>query len=209
MSVIERLSTSLGRQGDEANQELAAELARTRDAGDVDELVANLSHKNRRIASDCVKTLYELGYLAPELIAPHVDAFVWLLESKNNRLVWGGMIALSTTAPLRPDAIYGQLEQVMRAMDGGSVITVDAGISVLAHLAAANATYGQRLIPYLLEHLRTCRPTSLAQHAERVAVAIDAGHRDEFAAILTARADEVTKAGQARIRRVLRSVAGP
>jgi hypothetical protein len=206
MGVLDRLATSLGRPGDGANQALAAELAQTPNADDVAELAANLSHANRRIASDCIKALYELGYLAPDLIAPHVDAFLALLGSTNNRLVWGGMTALSTIAPMQPDAIYGQLERVMQAMDGGSVITIDAGVSVLAHLAAARDSYRERLAPYLLEHLRTCRPQSVAQHAERMAIAIGAGERDEFASILEARSDEVSQAGQSRIRRVLRAM---
>ena len=118
MSVLDRLATSLGRRGDEANQELAAELAQSGDAEDIAELVDNLSHKNRRIASDCVKTLYELGYLAPEWIAPHVDAFLALLDSKNNRLVWGGMTALSTYRPAAaPMPFYRQLDRVTQAME--------------------------------------------------------------------------------------------
>ena len=204
MSVIDRLATSLGRRGDEANQSLAADLAQTRNADDVAELVANLSHRNRRIAGDCVKTLYELGYLAPDLIAPHVDAFLALLDNKNNRLVWGGMIALSTIAPLQPAAIHRQLDRVMAAIESGSVITVDAGISVLAHLAAANESYGSELVPWLLQHLRTCRPQSVAQHAERIA--IGAGDRDEFIEILTTRVGDVSKGSQARIRRLLRKL---
>jgi hypothetical protein len=42
--------------------------------------------------------LYELGYLAPELIADYVGDFIKLLKHENNRIDWGGMIALSTVA---------------------------------------------------------------------------------------------------------------
>jgi hypothetical protein len=37
--------------------------------------------------------LNEIGYLDPEWIAGHAQEFIELLNSKNNRLVWGGMIA--------------------------------------------------------------------------------------------------------------------
>ena len=57
--------------------------------------------KTAKIASDCIKTLYEVGYLKPELIAPYVGDFLKLIKSRENRLVWGGMLALSTIAALK------------------------------------------------------------------------------------------------------------
>lgn len=203
MSVLDRLSSSLGRSDDLPNKELAAELARTENAGDVAELVAHLTDRDRNLASDCIKALYETGYIAPELIASHVDAFLSLLQSKDNRMVWGGMIALSTIAPLQPDVIYRQIDLVLEVIEAGSVITVDAGVSVLAHVAAANQAYGERLIPYLLNHLSTCRAKSVAQHAERIAVAIDATRRPAFEEILARRAGELSAGGQARVRRLV------
>ena len=89
MSVITRLAFALGRRDDVPNQELAKELAVARAVDGVRELVANLQHPDRNIQSDCIKVLYEIGYIAPELIAEYVEEFLALLKSKNNRLVWG------------------------------------------------------------------------------------------------------------------------
>ena len=84
-------------------------LAQTRNAADIREIAENLWNKEPNIQSDCLKVLYELGYLAPELIADYADDFLKLLKHRNNRMVWGGMIALSTIATLKADEIFAHL----------------------------------------------------------------------------------------------------
>ncbi|NPV56649.1 MAG: hypothetical protein HPY76_08270, partial [Anaerolineae bacterium] len=186
------------------NQQLARELAERRDADGIAELVANLKNPEPNIQSDCIKTLYEIGYLAPDLIAGYADAFLDLLNSKHNRLVWGGMIALGVTAPLAADEIHARLDEVQAAMGKGSVITIDNGIKTLAGVAAAKDAYRRAILPHLLDHLRTCRSKEIAQHSEYIVSAVDAQSRQEFTAILEQRMPEVTTSAAARIRKVLR-----
>ena len=72
------------------NIKLAEEIIRSKRHDWVKELVDNLNNKNKDIQSDCIKVLYEIGeHEAPEMNAPYAIDFVRLLESKNNRLVWG------------------------------------------------------------------------------------------------------------------------
>lgn len=206
MSVMRRLASSLGQRNDKPNQELAAELAESKNKRDIQELAAHLADGDPNIQSDCIKTLYEIGYIAPELIAPYVDQFLDLLSSKNNRLVWGGMIALSTIAGQQPAPIYRRLGLVMDTIAKGSVITEDAGISVLAQVAAANAAYGKRIVPHLLERLGACRPKSVAQYAERCVVAVNARNREQFIEVLQKRFDDLTPSQQARVKRLIRKL---
>jgi len=56
------------------------------------------------------------------LIVDHVEDFINLLKSRNNRLVWGGMIALGTVADLKPDVIFAHLTEIQKAINTGSVI---------------------------------------------------------------------------------------
>jgi hypothetical protein len=70
MPVVDKLATSLGQRGDVPNQELARKLAAKNDSNAISELAENLWNKNSNIASDCIKTFYEIGYLKPELIDP-------------------------------------------------------------------------------------------------------------------------------------------
>jgi hypothetical protein len=62
------------------------------------------------------------------------------------------------------------------------------------------------LLPYLLQHLRTCRPKDVPQHAEKIAVAVDAANRAEFVAVLQERMPDLTSSEAARIRKVIKAL---
>ncbi len=202
-AILDRLASAQGSRSDVPNQELARDIAQARDREGIRAIAANLWSRDPQVQSDCIKVLYEIGYIDPALIADYAPDFLRLLESKNNRLVWGGMIALSTVAPLRPQEVFGGLAGIVAAMAGGSVITRDAGVSTLAALAAASDERRRVVLPYVLDHLATCRPQSVAQHAERALVAVDAGSGAQFVAILEKRLPELSAAQQARVRRAI------
>ena len=105
MSALQRIAYFQDRRDEVPNQELAKELAAKKDRKGIQEIAANLWNENSQIQSDCLKVLYEIGYLQPKLVAPYTGDFLKLLHSRNNRLVWGAMIALSTVADLQADAI--------------------------------------------------------------------------------------------------------
>ena len=128
MSVLHKIAFYQGRRDEVPNQELARELAETRDLEGIREIAENLGHKNPNVQSDCLKVLYEIGYLAPDLIAGYVDRLLALLRHKNNRMVWGGMIALATIAELKATEIWNDVDAVIEAVDRGSLITVVWGI---------------------------------------------------------------------------------
>ena len=72
MSAIDYLSTSLNQKDDIPNQELAVEIIRTKRNDWVQELVGLLKHKDKRIQSDSIKVLYEIGERgATDLITPY------------------------------------------------------------------------------------------------------------------------------------------
>jgi len=204
MSALERIAHFQNRRDEVPNQELARELAEKRDQAGIREIATNLWNKDKHIQADCIKVLYEIGYIDPFLIADYVEDFLKLLKSRNNRLVWGGMIALSTVAPLKADVIFVHLRDIRRAMEQGSVITVDAGILTLVHIASANEEYGQIIFPYLLEHLQTCRPKDVAQHAEKSLVAVNADNKHDFIAVLEKRMEDLSAAQTKRIKKVIK-----
>jgi len=205
MSVIERLATSLGQRGDVANQELARDLAAKNDATAVRELVENIWNKNTNLASDCIKTLYEIGYLKPDLIAPYVNDFLKIIKSKQNRLVWGGMLALTTIAALKPGQIIEQVDLVKKVTQEGSVITTDNGIKTLAAVAGAGMEYNQVIFPFLVAHLQTCRSKEVPQHAESTLPAVNAGNKKRYIDVLTARLEALTSSQAARVKKAIRS----
>jgi hypothetical protein len=132
--------------------------------------------------------------------------FLRLLESRNNRLVWGGMIALAAIAAVRADEIFQYVETIRRVTEAGTVITQDNGIKTLAILASKNDAYRKAIFPYLLQQLQTCRPGDVARYAEIIRAAVDSSNRDDFTDGLKKRLDNLPAAAQARVRRVIRAV---
>jgi len=203
MSVINRLASARGRRDDVPNQELARELVRTRAVDDIRELVANLGNRDRNIQSDCIKVLYEIGYLAPELIADYAEEFLTLLRNRNNRLVWGGMIALFTIAELKAPILYEHRHEIKRAIEKGSVITVDRGIKTLTIVASQSAEYHRELFPYLLNHLATCRSKDVPQHAEAILAVVCAENKAEFLEVIDRRMADMTPSQVKRLNKVI------
>ncbi len=69
MPALQRIAHFQGRRDEAPNQELARELASARDRDGICEIAENLRNKNKDIQADCIKVLYEVGYIDPGLIA--------------------------------------------------------------------------------------------------------------------------------------------
>ncbi len=204
MSALQRIAYFQDRRDEVPNQELARELSAAKDRDGICEIAENLRNPNKSIQADCIKVLYEIGYLDPDLIAEYGDEFIRLLHNRNNRMVWGGMIALGTIAAQKPQLIVRHLDEIQAAMEKGSVITVDNGIEVLARAASANEKYARETVPLLLEHLSTCRPQQLPQHAERSLPAINSANKSRFIGVLTGRLGELSGSALARVKKVIK-----
>lgn len=204
MSVLNRLATALNRRDEVPNQELARDLAAKKDKAGIREVAENLWNKDKAIQADCIKVLYEIGYIEPELIAPYVDDFAKLLKSKNNRLVWGGMTALAEASKADPDVVFPHLDAIKKAKETGSVITVDNSISALANTAAGSKKYSDAIFPLLLKHLSTCRPKEVPQHAERTLPAVNKSNKDAFINVLDKRMEDLNGGGLTRVKKVIK-----
>jgi hypothetical protein len=209
MSVLNKLACMQGRKDEVPNQTLARELVESQDQEGIHEIAENLFNKELNIQSDCIKVLYEVGYLKPELISGYAVEILKLLKSKNNRLVWGAMITLATIAQSQADLIYENIELIFKSMEAGSVITVDNGVKVLAVVASRNKAYHQRIFPYLIHHLENCRPKEVGQHAESIMAAVvdqAPAIQNEFIQVLKKREISMTSAQQARIRKLYKAL---
>ncbi len=205
--MIELLACNLGRNDEAPNMELAKKLCDDMDKNGVSEIMEGLKSAKPPVANDCIKVLYEVGKRRPELIADFTDDFITALSKKNNRIVWGSMMALAHVAPIMPDAVFRRLSEVTAAYQKGSVITIDNAISVFAHLCKAKGDYQTAVFPILLDHLATCRAKEIPQHAERIAVCIDANNKEAFIAALDARMSELSDAQKGRITKLKRRLA--
>lgn len=205
MQALQRIAHFQNCRDEVPNQELARDLARRKDRKGIQEIADNLWNKDKDIQADCIKVLYEVGYIDPALIAGYAEDFVRLLKSKNNRLVWGGMIALGVVADLKPDLVLAHLDEIRKAMNEGSVITVDNGVQVLARASSAGEKYRKVMFPLLMDHLKTCRPKDVPQHAEKSLPAVTARNCKEFVEVLMNRMEDLSGSGLSWVKKVIKA----
>jgi hypothetical protein len=207
MPIIDKLASSLGSRSDVPNQDLAKLISQTADSSAITELVDLFkTSKSKAIQSDCIKTLYEVSYLAPELVAEHYLLFAETLKSKNNRLVWGAMMALNSISRIQPGSIFPLLTQILTCMDAGSVITKDHGIGVLINLVSFEE-YPGMAFPLLMEQLKFCVSKQLPMYAERALFAINESRKKEFTDLLLLRLPEMESESQRkRIEKVVKKL---
>lgn len=204
MTVLNKLATALHRRDEVPNQELARQIVDAGDTSAVKELVDNLAHKDKAIQSDCIKVLYEIGERQPELISKYYKDFGRLLESKNNRLVWGAMCALDTIVSKEPKGIYGMLAGILAAADAGSVITKDHAVGILVKLARFKQ-YAPKCEPLLIEQLMKSPNNQFPMYAERSFEVINQNNKKRFEDVMIARLPGLEKESQKkRVSKVLK-----
>ena len=206
MSTLEKISFFQNRRDEVSNQLLAKELARTKDKQGIREIADNLENKNKNIRSDCLKVLYEIGYLVPGLIADFGNDFLKLLKSKDNRMVWGAMIGLAAIASRCPQEIWAQIDAVIGIVENGTVITQLWGMRVLAQVATADKKFKEKIFPFLLKHIRGCIPRDVPTHAESILCSVDQHNKEVLLSALEARRAEMTPAQLIRFRKVLKQI---
>lgn len=192
MNVLNKLACSLGRRDEVPNQELAQQILKSKDTRAIKELVENLTNKDKNMQSDCIKVLYEIGERQPELIAPYEKEFLALLDSKNNRLVWGAMTALDSVAAINSSHIHKSLAKILMVADRGSVITKDHAVNILIKLAA-DKRYSDDALTLLLDRFRSSATNQLAMYAERAFPVISEASRKDFVKVLTARLGDIER----------------
>ncbi|QFT91114.1 hypothetical protein FIU87_20900 [Bacillus sp. THAF10] len=206
MTILHLVASQQGRNDEEPNIELAHRLAEEENHEGIEEVVHHLSNKDKKIQHDCIKVLYEIGQVKPELISQYELIFIELLNSRNNRLVWGAMTAITTIAEVASETIMAHYETIIRAMKNGSVITNDKGVLTLAKLAAVDNKNCRRIFPYLLEHLENCRPKEIPQHAESTLIAVTADNKAAFLDVLQKREKYLTAPQLKRVKKIYKAL---
>jgi len=193
MKAIDLIATSLNKRDDKPNQDLAIEIIQAKRNDWVKELVDNLQHEDKNIQSDCIKVLYEIGERSSaDMISPYCKNFGDILKSKNNRLVWGSMIALDTITLINPKGVYDLLPLIISTIDNGSVISIDHGVRILAQLSSI-ADYTETTFPLLIEQLKNCPSKQLPMYAEKSMIAINSDNQNQFVDLIQSRISEMDK----------------
>lgn len=205
MTVLDKLATSLNRNDEIPNQELAQQIVQENDKKAIKELVNNLNNLNKNIQSDCIKVLYEIGERKPSLIAEYADEFIALLNKNNNRLIWGAMTTLDALTIENPTAVYLGLAKIIEAANKGSVITKDHAVNILIKLCSVKQ-YSDEAFALLIEQLKSCPTNQLPMYSENAAKIVNNKRRaDAFINVLSSRLDQVEKGSKKkRIEKVIK-----
>ena len=204
--MLDEIAYSLGRNDEEPNINLAIKLCEKEDKNGIKDIVLGLKNKKQEIANDCMKVLYEIGERKPSLIEDYICDFIELLNSKNNRLVWGAMTALSKIAPLKPNGIMQHIDKVIEAYKKGSVITIDNSISVFAELVKAKVDCSSEIFELILKHLKSCRAKEVAQHSERAFICINKDNATKFKEVIEQRIDSLSIPQQKRLNKIIKKM---
>lgn len=206
-SVLHLLASSLNRRDEQPNIDLAHRIADENNSAAVAELVENLNNKSKNIRFDCIKALYETGARNPALIAEYVHHFLKLLDSKENRLQWGGMTALSAIAQSKPAELFEALGKIINTADKGTVVTRDHSMKIMAQLAQVDA-YNEDVVPLMIEQVLASPVNQLPMYVEFTAPVVRSGQEEEFIAALQTRLAELDQEPKRRrLEKVLRDLA--
>lgn len=176
---------------DGTEKELVYLLIGRGDTEGIKKLTEDLYNKYLKIDSQTIQSLYENGYLKPRILIQYFDLFLDLLKSKNNRMVWGAMIALSMIAEYKAKEIFDKINLVCGAMKDGSNISIEYGLRVLVAVVASKPEYNAVIFPLLLDHLKVCKPKDLRRHGEIILQAVTEENKDAFFTVLKSRNDEL------------------
>lgn len=203
MSILEKLSTSLNRNDEAPNKQLAIAITSSQNKNAVKELFANLANKDKGIQNDCIKVIYEIGAIKPSLISAYVNELISLLKSKNNRMQWGAMTALNSLTNEIPARIYSSLPEILDRANKGSVITNDHCMGILSKLCAI-PQYSDGAFVLLNERMKTALPNQLPMYAENALPVIQEKNKSTFIKTLTGRLTDIEKeSGRGRVQRVI------
>ncbi len=186
MNYINEISFYLNDRSEDSNKRLAARIVNENIEDAVTELVNYLFDKNKTIASDCIAVLYHVGYEKPEMIVNFSEVFCTLLSNKNNRMVWGGMIALATISEIAPDVIESYIEEILRIFREGSLISQVWAYKTITTISK-DSNYYNKYIDFLLDVLESTRPIDFTKRATIVNEIIQDKDRDRFTNILSIR----------------------
>ncbi len=199
ISVLTILATTLNRRDEIPNIELAEKITLKKDTIAVKELINLLQHKSKDIRFDSIKVLYEIAERDPSLIKPFSNIIIDLLQSKDNRMVWGAMHALDALTIEDPKSIHDHLPFIMLAAEKGSVITKDHAVGILLKLCRLKK-FSLNAFILFIELLENCPPNQVPMYAENAISIIDDQNKQQFIRTLRKRIPDIEK--ETKIKRV-------
>jgi len=193
MNIVARLSSQLNRRDQKPNIELGKEIAQERDSQAIAEIRSLLKDQNTptEILADLIKTLESVGESSPDLIANLYPELRNFLNHPENHIVWRTMCVIALIGPFNRKKIFQDLGNILEAMDKGSVVTRDHGITLLVDLYTL-PEYKEDIVPLLEEQLFKAPDNQLGQYTEKWMKFIATSEVEKLLKILKGRFPDLT-----------------
>lgn len=198
---------SIKRRDEKANIELAVLISDENDSDAVGKIFDLLKISKKEIQYDCIKSIYEIGIRKPELISPYLNNLLPFLKSKNNRLVWGSMTAISSVSASIPEKIYKVLPEIINGSESGSVIAKDHAMKILRILGGLKK-YQKEIIPLMMEQLQLSPDNQFPTYALSISEVIDNDNAVHFTQIISDRLKTIEVESKIRtLKGILKNIA--
>lgn len=149
MNIIDKIS----RKGSE-KEKIAREVMGSPEL--IPQLLQGLNNSKGSIRFGCEKILRRIGEKQPELIYPHFDAFVKMLDSENNILKWGAIITLSNMASIDSENKFNKIfKKYFAPITGKTMITASNIIKNSWKITSAKPEMVQKITREILKAEKT------------------------------------------------------
>lgn len=123
-------------------------------------LIDALANKDKSAAHEAIDYLEDNGKDDPVALVSFVETFGDLIESKDNRMVWGSMYCLRYIASVDSKLVEPYLDKVRNLLIEGSVISQDNAAWIIGYLADDD------ILKEFLRHIQISRPKDAVAHTD-------------------------------------------
>jgi hypothetical protein len=204
MSIAEKLASANERNDEALNIALAQELAEMQDnSQEVLELFGIANHGSKTQRHDAIKVLYELAALKPFAFLDKVEFAIDLINSKDNRMVWGAATLIAALAPRFQHEVIENLDLISEKCMNASIIAKDRLLDILLAVVAKHPDAWATIFSLLDQ----TAPNQLPAYAEKIAPHMIDEHKSTFIDRLEKDlSDNTTEAKRKRIEKVLKGL---
>lgn len=205
--VLEDLSSQRGQRDQSANRALAARCLASPEL--IEQVMTGLGQADPAIIADSAGALATVAEARPDLVAPHADRLIPLLDHATSKVRWQAMQALALVAGHRPDLIGPLLPRLMATVEAdSSVIARDKAVDAIATYAGTSPAAAHEAIPYLSAILPIAngRFASRALRGLRLAVIAAPNLTDRLAPVASQHLDHHRGVARAEAKRLLRQI---
>ncbi len=147
-NIINQLASKMGIKSNEPNKVAARKCIENPKL--LKEVSSHLKDNDNKLVADCAEVMTEVALTNPALVAEFATDLITLINSKDNRIKWESIHALSLIASMVPDIIFSilpELEDIMHR--DKSIIVRDYTTDAIAGYAGTSSGAADNAYPIL------------------------------------------------------------